>query len=106
MLAMDTSSKNGGTRDMGMTKKENQYINITSSKFSRRDNPYRKAKTTCDKVMNFLSLCPKEKMRAIVLDEIGLSEEALSGMPDNKRTKIEAIISNKTEEKLHSSIYR
>lgn len=90
---------------MGMTKKKDNYINITSSKFSRRNNPARKAKTSCDKFMSFLDMSPKERMRAIVLDEIGLTEKRLSELPTEKRSKVENIITNKTEEKLHSSIY-
>jgi len=91
---------------MGMSKKDNKYFKITTSKFSRRDNPYREAKTTCDKFISFLSLSPEGRMRAIVLDEIGLSEEDLSEMPNNKRIKVETIITNKTEEKLNSSVYK
>jgi len=90
---------------MGTTKDKNQYVNITASEFSRRKNSDRSAKSSGDKFLSFLKLSPRERLRIIVLDEIGLSEKGLLKLDNSQRSKVETIISNKTDEKLNSSVY-
>ena len=90
---------------MGMKDDKNQRVNITASDFSRRKTQTRPVKSSGDKFLNFLKMSPKERMRIIVLDEIGLTEKSLTELDNAKRNRIETIITNKTAEKLNSSIY-
>ncbi len=92
-LLAEQAAKAAAASKVALERDNESEIPLTSPEEAHETNPR-------DELLRLLSMSPAERIRYQMLQEMGLTEEALSQLPYDERMKIEEMIKEEIERQL------